>query len=69
MIINKKSILRILREAILMLLVFTIASGIGYQSSKTIEQRENNVRDLRTFLYGRFGIELYYTLIERETMV
>jgi hypothetical protein len=49
-----------------MLLVFTIASGIGYQSSKTIEQRENDVRDLRTFLYGRFGIELYYTLIERE---
>ena len=62
----KKTLLRILREAILMTIVFIIVSGIGYQCSKTLEQRENDVRSLRTFLFSRYGIEWQYSLIEKD---
>ena len=62
---KKKPILRILREAILMLLVLIIASGIGYQCSKTPEQHENDIRYLRTMLLSK-GIYLKYKLPERD---
>lgn len=62
----KKTLLRILREVILMTIVFIIVSGIGYQCSKTLEQRENDVRSLRTFLFSRYGIEWQYSLIEKD---
>ena len=62
---KKKPILRIFREAILMILVFIIASGIGYQCSKTPEQHESDLRYLRTVLFSK-GIYLKYKIPEKE---
>ncbi len=56
---------RILREAVLILLVLIIASGIGYQYRKTPGERENDIKYLRAVLFSK-GIYIKYKLPEKE---